>query len=399
MSSTSPTNRYGKIKTLITSFIVAIILWVVASYTDGMDVTVSLNNIPIRFVGLDAIQDNSLTIINQNKLPSLSISVRGTRKNLVNAINNITARVDVSALENAGIYSLTPEIVIADSNVTLEKKKFDDVQIELDNVEEKEIPLVLRQTGVNKNYLIQSEPEYDSIVISGAVSEVEQVSKGFITVDISNFTQDNTSLCSVIFTDASNTNLDKLETVQIMGHSKVSVHNTVYMSENLNIAATVSDDISKNYKITVKSISPQSVTAGLLDTASNISNLEVCFDNTIAYGSGVGEYVLDVKIPDGVYVPAASRKIKVKADVEPKKEKVLTIPVTYSNVPQGLHVYGDANININVKGPENKLTADNIKAVVDLGGCSAGNYTMPITLTSDSELTLPEFVTIAVTLS
>ncbi len=389
----------GKVSTLITSLIVAIILWIVASYTDEREITVRLNSIPIQFEGIELLNEKGFTVINEDEIPSVNISVRGTRKNIVNAMSSITANLDVSSITSAGEYSILPQVEIYDSSVRLDAQVSREVPVEIETLEEKEIPISLRQTGVNKNHIVESVPEYSTVTVSGASSEMVSVSGGLVTVDISDFVRDSVTVSDIALTDESGSVLERLETVDILGKRKISINNYVYTASSADIIAAVDDDVEQEYEITVKSISPQSVTIGLKEGEEQIDTLPVHFDKSVTYTPGNGEYTLNVDVPEGVYVPDASRSIKVRAEVKPKLEKHISVPVSYENVPQGLSVYADQNISITVKGTEENINAANVSAVVDLAGCTVGNYTMPVRFTASSAVTLPDFVTISVTLS
>ncbi len=391
--------RTGKISTLITSLIVAIILWIVASYTDEREITVRLKSIPIQFEGIEVLTENGFTVINEDEIPSVNISVRGTRKNIVNAISGITANVDVSSITGAGEYSILPDIEIYDSSVRLDSQVSREVPVEIDTLEEKEIPISLHQTGVNKNHIVESVPEYSTVTVSGASSEIGKVAGGLVTVDISDFVRDSVTVSNIVLTDDSGSVLERLETVDVLGKRKISINNYVYIASSADIIADVDDDIEQEYQITVKGISPQSVTIGLKEGAEQIDAIPVHFDKSITYTPGSGEYTLNVDAPEGVYVPEASRTIKVRAEVKPKLERAISVPVSYTNVPQGLSVYADQSIDITIKGTDENVNTANVTAVVDLAGCTVGNYTMPVKLEASSAVSLPEFVTISVTLS
>lgn len=391
--------RTGKISTLITSLIVAIILWIVASYTDEREITVRLKSIPIQFEGIEVLNENGFTVINEDEIPSVNISVRGTRKNIVNAISGITANVDVSSITGAGEYSILPDIEIYDSSVRLDSQVSREVPVEIDTLEEKEIPISLHQTGVNKNHIVESVPEYSTVTVSGASSEIGKVAGGLVTVDISDFVRDSVTVSNIILTDDSGSVLERLETVDVLGKRKISINNYVYIASSADIIADVDDDIEQEYQITVKGISPQSVTIGLKEGAEQIDAIPVHFDKSITYTPGSGEYTLNVDAPEGVYVPEASQTIKVRAEVKPKLERTISVPVSYTNVPQGLSVYADQSIDITIKGTDENVNTANVTAVVDLAGCTVGNYTMPVKLEASSAVSLPEFVTISVTLS
>ena len=391
--------RTGKISTLITSLIVAIILWIVASYTDEREITVRLKSIPIQFEGIEVLNENGFTVINEDEIPSVNISVRGTRKNIVNAISGITANVDVSSITGAGEYSILPDIEIYDSSVRLDSQVSREVPVEIDTLEEKEIPISLHQTGVNKNHIVESVPEYSTVTVSGASSEIGKVAGGLVTVDISDFVRDSVTVSNIVLTDDSGSVLERLETVDVLGKRKISINNYVYIASSADIIADVDDDIEQEYQITVKGISPQSVTIGLKEGAEQIDAIPVHFDKSITYTPGSGEYTLNVDAPEGVYVPEASQTIKVRAEVKPKLERTISVPVSYTNVPQGLSVYADQSIDITIKGTDENINTANVTAVVDLAGCTVGNYTMPVKLEASSAVSLPEFVTISVTLS
>jgi len=116
--------RGSKALQMILSLLAAVVLWMYVGSVDTREETATIRNIPVRFVGLELLEDRGL-MISEGLDQTVTITCKGKR-DAINQLDSdtVTATVDVSNISQAGTYTqayqVTPNLsgVVTFNSVT-----------------------------------------------------------------------------------------------------------------------------------------------------------------------------------------------------------------------------------------------------------------------------------------
>ena len=385
--------KTSKIKSLIISLITAILVWAAITYINPPRITTTLSNIPVRFTGEGELKERGLTVVGKNGITGLSVSIKGRRDTLLSLSGGVFVEVDVSSVTGEGEYELTGNVTLPSESLSIEDVKFDTVPVTVDRITMKEIPIRVTQTGSVSGSLIKTVPTDETVMLTGADSEIEAVAYGEATADISAVTSDAVAAATTEDTDADmiieagyvlmSENGYPIVSNETISASKTSVNIecTVYDAVTLPVRAVLTPDLQRDYEIDLNSISitPSTVEVGLRD----MSTKEIYARVTDAEH----EEICELEEAADMYIPENVKTVRVRADIARKMTKSVILNVTAKNLAEGLSAKID-QITVTASGVEKHLTAGNITATVDLSGYTAGTYSVPVTVESnDAQIT------------
>lgn len=369
-----------KLRTAALSVMLAVIVWFMVIYINDPDITTTVSNIDVRFVGEKVLRDKELALTGKSEIGTLSVVVTGKRSDLMDHMDDIYVQVDVGDIEKTGEYNLTGTISVPTARINVERENFGNIPIRVEKLTSKNIEVTVKQTGTLKNKLVQSVANSSEVTVTGAKSEIDNVGGAIATVDISKLKEDNTEKVNYLLTDKNGALLDTNETIEVT-RSYVEVSNTIFDVKTLPIVPVLTAELENDYILkTDKSVvSPTSVVVGVLPENTD--------DKVIArvdflYEGNTGEYMLEST--NDMYIPEESKKVKVKTEAVKKVTEEIELSVEAENVPEGLTARIDDKLNALVWGEEGKINSENVKAVVDATGLEKGEYELPVTLYGDN---------------
>ena len=378
MSNTSNNKKYtGNMKTIVLSIVLAVAVWIAVNYVYNPDITTTLSGLHIRFTGEADLRERGLVITGRSSIPSSSVVVSGKRKDLIDNMDNVSIEVDVSNITEEGTYSLTGSIALPTTKITVEKEKYGEIPITVEKLTEKEIPVKLMQNGTLKDRIVKSELKNDTVKLTGAQSELDNVSYGIAEVDISEITSDTVMPVKYLLLDKTGSYIEKNETLESYT-AEIMVKNTVYMKKTLPIKLKLTEEMEEKYQLNEDkcSVSVTSVEVGVL--AGNTD------DSVTAYidrADSSAEFSL-YETP-GMYIPENYRNIRVKLDLTEKVTKETELEPYAENLAEGFSAQIE-KITVRVTGVEDKINSDNIKAHVNLESLEEGTYSVPVDIVGDA---------------
>lgn len=366
--------KKNKIGYMVLSIIISIIIWVMVAYMTDPDVTKTLHNVDVRFVGEDMLIDKGLIVTDENELPDLSVKISGKRSDMIYAIDNVVIEVDVSDIDSEGEYDLEGTVILPNSRINLERVRFDTVPVVVGEYAEKNIDIEIRQTGTLKGKLVKSESEMKSVKITGSKDEIDSVASGYAVVDISKLEDSQSLRTNFVLVDNAGNLISKNETISTETPD-IIINNTVYNAVELPVKAELSDELQGRYTLDEENteIEPERVTVGVLPGES-YSEVK-----TIVKDTDSEEHDCDLQEEEGMYIPDNVKKVKFKASVIGNETFTSSLPVEVVNIQDGLHVEGAPGITAQFKGI--KEYSNEIQAYADASGLSEGTYTLPVTFT------------------
>lgn len=369
-----------KLKTMVLSVFLAVIVWFMVIYVNDPDITTTVSDLNVRFVGEMSLRDKKLAVTGKDKIPELSVVVTGKRSDLMNFMDDIYVQVDVSDIDATGEYNLSGVISIPTTRISVEKEKYGDIPITVEPLEMKEIDVTTKQTGVLKDKIVKSSVNNPKVTITGAKSEIDAVSGAVATVDVSSLKEDGVENVNYLLTDANGELINKNETIE-SARSYVEVVNTIYNAKILPVVPRLSAELDKGYILNKdKSFAtPASVTVGVDET--NTDDKVIALIDKIP-SDGFGEYELESS--SGMYIPEDNKKVKYKLDIVKKAVAQLELTVQPQNVQSGLTAKINDKLIAQVWGEEGKITTENVKAYVDVSGLGAGTYNLPVKIDGEN---------------
>ena len=375
-----------KLKTVILSVFLAVIVWFMVIYVNDPDITTTVSDLNVRFVGEMSLRDKKLAVTGKDKIPELSVVVTGKRS------DDIYVQVDVSDIDSTGEYNLSGVISIPTTRISVEKEKYGDIPITVEPLEMKDIEVTVKQTGMLKDKIVKSSVNNPTVTITGAKSEIDEVAGAIATVDVSSIQEDGVENVNYLLTDANGELINKNETIE-SARSYVEVVNTIYDAKLLPVVPRLSAELDKGYilKADKSFATPASVTVGVDET--NTDDKVIALIDKVP-SDGFGEYELELS--SGMYIPEDNKKVKYKLDIVKKAVAQLELTVQAQNVQSGLTAKINNKLIAQVWGEEGKITTDNVKAYVDVSGLGAGTYNLPVKIEGEN-VSFAENYTIEVT--
>lgn len=369
-----------KVQTIALSILLSVIVWFMVTSLADPDITTTVSNLDVRFVGEMALREKALAVTGRNNVPQLSVVVTGKRSDLMNNMDNIYVQVDLSDIDSTGEYNLAGTISVPTTRIKVEKEKYGDIPVKIEPLVSKEIDVTVKQTGTLKNKLVKSVVNNPKVMIMGAESEMEKVEGAVATVDISELAEDNTEKVNYLLTDKSGALIDENETLE-SARSNVEVSNTIYDAKTLPVEPMLTAELDKEYmlKPDKSSVTPASVVVGV-NGENNDDKVIARIDRINE--DGEGEYSLETS--NGMYIPPESQKVKIKPEIVKKSVVQLELEVHAENVPEGCSAKIDGLLTAMVWGEEGQVNNENVKATVDASGLSKGEHTLPVKLSGEN---------------
>ena len=360
-------------RNLIISIAAAIAVWVSVVYTINPDISVTVTPSKIRIIGEQELRNRGMVWADKSKLPEFPIKISGKRSDLIDALDQIKVELDVSEVTFEGEGTITPVITIP-NNITLEKQRFGDLEITTERVQEKNIPVKIRQMGTLKDQLLRSEPQTEQIRITGAKNQVDNIASCMITVDAALIEGDEEKEYVYMFADSENNLVSVYDTIEAE-KSKILVKNTFYRKLTLPVEIENDGELMKHFMINIRSVIPETMEIGVRNGAEPQS-VKAVFENG-EYVDGVGEYGLTAEEPENCYIP--KRDVRIRAELTKKARETAQITVYPKNLQEGLTAVGmPMQMSAEVIGPEDQLK--DITASVDLAGLGAGTHEVEVML-------------------
>ncbi len=372
----------NKILLKILSGFIAIFLWAAITYTEDPVISQTISGIQVKFEGEKELAENGLVITNSDSLPDISVVIRGTRSNVISSMGSVTAVADVSGISEKGTNTVSLKYNYPSGGITLVKSKTQEVTVETEKLVSRIVPIKVKTINQEKNltHLIEAVSSREGMEIRGAESEIYKIDYAQAVIDVSEKTENEEKEYTYKFYDDEDDVISG-STVIYRELNTVNVKTTAYKKVNIPVTVVIHEDFNDNYVLKLKSISVQNVDAGVPEGAIVKEAKAVVSELTKTQA----EILLTV--PDGVYIPEEKRKVKVEYQLEPKILKEVEVEVTADNVPEGktAEIYSK-KIKVSVKGAESEISADKIKATIDMMSTQSNIYHVQFDLPEGLEI-------------
>lgn len=284
------------------SFIVAIIIWFYIIIVLDPAVVTVIRDVPIRYVQQNALIEQGLSIVGENKT-SVEIKIEGSRKKLVNINSkNIVASVDLSSVTKAGTHTLPIVLSVPYDYVEVVSKKPDTVEVTIDKLVEEKRNIRVKTVGTPEAGYIAGTVELNppTVLLKGAASVVSQISDVVVSVDVSKRKTDLIDTAKIEFIDSDGKTISENDEFFELLSSDISEVQllcpimrlkTVSIKANLDYGTAVGESVT---------IQPNTIT--IYGREEDLENIEEVYTEKISLDRlrTEKEMTVDIKLPDNL---------------------------------------------------------------------------------------------------
>lgn len=299
------------IKTAVISIVVAVLVWMAINYINPPELTTTIYNLPVRITGMRQLEELGLTVVGRKEISGLSVSVKGKRNDLLKLSGGIYVDVDVSGVTREGEHNLTGNVTLPSTRLTIDRVRFNSVPVKIEKIESKDIKIKVKQTGSLGGKLVEMIPDTETVTITGAKSEIEEVKYGEATINISELTEDTVIETEFVLMNEKDSPVSKSETIEA-SHTKLNVNSVIYDSRSVPVQLVINENFYGADKIDLNAstITPSVIEIGVKPH----TEIDCVFVNITEKKE---ELECKVTVPEGAYIPKENQKVKIElAEIE-----------------------------------------------------------------------------------
>lgn len=304
----------------IVSVFAALVLWLFVTYTEDALMDINVNSLAVNMVGEQKLLSKGLMLVNKNSVEKASVKIRGRRGDLISVMDSVRASVDLSGIESAGHYDLTPVFDIPSSTVYVSKRNTLSVGVEIEKIVDKTVGVLVVQENAekNKNYVVETIPELDKIKIRGAKEDISKIGRATLYVDVSSAVDDEEVFITPVFEDINGKEIDLVNDIYC-DNSEIGVVNNLYPKKSVDVGIDFPYELSEQYSVELVGQSFDKVDVGIIsDSGESINNIKADFRNSLKITQGKQKYELELNEYDGIYIPEKYRSIEVEVNITEK---------------------------------------------------------------------------------
>jgi YbbR domain-containing protein len=365
--------------TLLTAFILAVIVWVSAVIaSDPNEEHVLGRPVPIEIIG----QDPNLQIM--GPVPSTVTVALRAPTSVWTQLNNdpslVTAKIDLSTL-GPGEHTVPVQVQITPHLVLLVSQDPEQVTVNLDSIVSQVFPIELIVTGNPPvGYQAQTPIINPSVVkVTGAESLVSQVKQARLTMDITNANQTITRDESPVLLNADGQGVNGLT----LTPETVSVTQPIVLLGGYRyviVRAVTVGQVATGYRVTNIFVTPIGVVVFSSDPEL-VNNLPGYIETQPIDLTGKEDYfetLVDLNLPAGISVVGDSKVLVQVSVAAIESSLAVSLPVEVIGLSPGLAAsVNPVVVNVILSGPVpvlNTLGPTDVRVVVDLTGFKVGTY-------------------------
>lgn len=373
------TIKNSKLLLKILSGLIAIVLWFAITYTEDPAISQTLTGVNLEIKGEDALNANGFAIVNKDELPAISVVIGGSRSNVISALGEIYASIDVSHIKKSGTNSLLVSYSYPANQVVLERAKIKEISVETEALVSREIPVKTEVTNRDKNsgVIVKSVSNTETVTVSGAESDIYKIAYAKVEIDASKISKTSTQECLYgLYTEKGT--LVSEENIVRKSRETVTVESTVYEKKELAVKVVPGKESREEYDFLVKNTEKATVEVGL-DEGVELKYIEA----VVTPQKGKNSYEAQLIVPEGVYVPEEDMTFSVTGEILQKVLGEISVSVEAVNVPDGkTAVITPKEKTITVKTVQ-PLSDVKLKATVDVGNMTGSEEILPVIAETD----------------
>ena len=370
---------------LILSLLLAVFLWFYVMGIQDPTISETFYGVSVTLVGEEALYErNGFTVMNSIENSTVNVRLSGKRS-VILKVNpeDIYVEADLSRITRAGSNSLNCSVTPPDSTLTVENQSNIRVQVDVDALVNKSIPVKLAYdiALADDEILGTTAVSPETIAVRGAESELAGIAYALVTPE--------SPISASYYEDLPFTLVDNaLQPVEtsyttlLTDRVKVSV--PVLQKKILPLEVHIAEGgglTGDNVKV---ELSPQQITiAGEKSAVEGMQSL-VLKDVDLATLSKSASFTEDINLDNGLLNVSGVNSVTVKISLLNVSEKTMIVPasqISIINAPPGFDVtVQESDIQLVIWGGNSVISVvknTNVRFVVDLTGVSdSGKYNL-----------------------
>ncbi|KRQ87177.1 YbbR-like protein [Caloramator mitchellensis] len=376
---------------MILSVFIALILWVYVMGEQNPTQARLIEGIPVYFINLDALEQNNLTILpNQKFTVNLQISGRAMDVYKVKA-EDFRVEADMSGFLKKGYNNIPVEVKTVPKGVKVVYDKGNPyIRVKVDGLIEKTVPVNSIIAGNLKEGYAYSMPvlKPNEILIRGPETYVFKASNALVNIDVTNRDNDLSASLPIKIVDSYGDN------VQYINYEPkyVDVSLPIKKSKDVDVIIRTKGELPDSKILNyISSKTPKITILGDESLIDRINSIETePIDLSKIYTSIFKEVPLI--IPEGIYTKENKKSITVDISVENKIEKNLTVDLILENGKDEFNYSLSKNsVILTIYGAEsvvNSINSNDISAIIDVAEKEEGEITLPIKINLPRDIKL-----------
>jgi len=384
----------------IASIVAAFVLWLVVINIDDPVINRTYTGIPVEILNEDVIENEGKCYEVLGGTDTISVVVSAKRSVLDDISRDyIKATADVKALTFLDTIPIEVKVTRYADAVDSVTSRTENVQLKLENVVERSIPIDFQVVGeVEDTYLLSGiNPKFETVDVSGPESLVDSVALATCEVNVEGFDADESVIVpiSLLNNDGGVITNDKLS----MEQKHVSVSVIIWATKEIPITCSSSGMPADGYSVVGTPITnPASVKiTGRSAYLSSMNSIVIPPESVSVTGATETANItvdLGELLPDGIIFADDSfdGNVTVTVDIEANDRKIVNVPVsniTVENVPEGykatiVDIGPDLSVEVQGKGD----SYDRFDGTLALGTIDAQTMVPRNPAAEDAPLTL-----------
>ncbi len=388
--------RHINLPYVLLAIVCAILCWLYVDVTVEPDTRVTIRNIPVTFVGEEALQEEGL-MITDGQDATVSLTLVGTRA-VVSQLKrtNITITVDLTTqVTEAGTQSLNYTVsypnTINLSSVKIRSRSVSSVEVTVVQMGNKTVSVAGSFTGsVAEGYLYDSNAfsfDVTEITVTGEEPQVEQVDHAVATLTEQNLSETWIGTLALTLVDADGNEVDQEGLT--LSQSEVQATFPVSLVKEISLAVTIVEGGGATEDDVTCTISPE--TLKVSGTQEALDGLDTFSVGTIDLSQVVTSerQSFSIDLPDGITNVSGTTVATVTLSID---SSLTTTKVTTTNI-QLVNQAEDVtatlvteSLDVRIRGDKDTmslLVEDDVVVEVDMSDVSSevtGTVTLPATV-------------------
>lgn len=384
--------------TKVLSLLAALVLWMYVMGVENPSRTLEYSGIHVQLLGADKLFNAyNLSIIDgEDSEVTLKITDKSDQMAKLTS-NQIKITADLTKyITSPGKYSIPYDVVLPVSSMRVENKNPATIEVVVDKIVTKSIPVELNVSGTPANGFIYEEAQssHRYVSIEGPDKEIAQIQAARVDVsaDKLSATQKTGYEYALINSDGNEVRSENISRKTPM----VTVTLPVKKLSEVPLKVTLLPSASVDSSLVTTTITPETVK--ILGDAKAVDSVSAISVGSIDLAKAKdGEiYEFPIKLPSGIKLAQgqpAGAKVQIKIDgLVSRQFSIGTIQIedTSSAENKKLLTLKTQTLTVTVKGQNSALSGlseNNIHAIINLDSSKLeeGQHTLPVTVTVTSE--------------
>lgn len=343
----------------------AVVIWAVVMGIDNPERHYDYNEIPIVFEGESALAEKTGLSIIEGKNTTITVRAVGKSTDVTDVKKNqISIKVDVSALPEAGEYDLPLDAAISKVGVDVQSIKPSTVHLRIDKITTKQVPVRLGVTGTPAEGCLAGTPKSltEQVTVEGPSADLEEVAYAYATISVDGKDSALQENCAITLCNEAG---EPIDSPYVSSKTQsVRVKLAVYQRGTVPLTVTLKDGGTSTANRATVTIDPTEVQVyGDQNIISEMKEINLGEIDLSSAKTGTA-IVKTIDLPEGVHLADGQPKtatVTVAIDgVDTRKVKVTDFVVTDTSDEKANYTVTTQTENVEIELRGNKSALDKI---------------------------------------